>query len=165
MATLQVTGWKKEYIGFTGWDAHAKSEFKKRLRRSISTSPHQRRDLASAVHARQPVIFHGVHDDSVESLRQILETMGAEVTVSMANSQSKFTDRWLMSKRVIFCSPDIMGGTPCFSGTRVPVQTLLDYLEAGESINDFLEGFPTVSRQQVLAFLERATSLAVAESA
>jgi len=49
-----------------------------------------------------------------------------------------------------------MGGTPVFSGTRVPVQTLLDYLEAGESIDDFLEGFPSVSREQVIAFLEQA---------
>ena len=69
-----------------------------------------------------------------------------------------------MSNPVVACSPDIMGGTPCFLGTRVPVQTLLDYLEGGESINDFLEGFPTVTRQQVLDFLERAASLAMAES-
>jgi len=49
-----------------------------------------------------------------------------------------------------------MGGTPVFSGTRVPVQTLLDYLEAGESMDDFLEGFPSVTRTQVVAFLEQA---------
>lgn len=49
-----------------------------------------------------------------------------------------------------------MGGTPVFAGTRVPVQTLLDYLEAGDSIDDFLAGFPTVSRGQVIAFLEEA---------
>lgn len=49
-----------------------------------------------------------------------------------------------------------MGGTPVFAGTRVPVQTLLDYLKAGESIDDFLEGFPTVTREQVIAFLEEA---------
>lgn len=47
-----------------------------------------------------------------------------------------------------------MGGTPVFRGTRVPVQTLLDYLEAGDSIDQFLEGFPTVTREQVIAFLE-----------
>jgi uncharacterized protein (DUF433 family) len=61
-----------------------------------------------------------------------------------------------MSKRLITSSPDIMGGTPVFAGTRVPVQTLLDYLKAGESIDDFLDGFPTVTRQQVIAFLEEA---------
>jgi uncharacterized protein (DUF433 family) len=49
-----------------------------------------------------------------------------------------------------------MGGTAVFAGTRVPVQTLLDYLEAGESIDDFLAGFPSVTRQQVIAFLEEA---------
>lgn len=49
-----------------------------------------------------------------------------------------------------------MGGAAVFAGTRVPVQTLLDYLEAGESIDDFLEGFPSVSREQVVTFLERA---------
>ena len=49
-----------------------------------------------------------------------------------------------------------MGGTPVFAGTRVPVQTLLDYLKAGESIDDFLEGFPTVSKEQVIHFLEEA---------
>ena len=54
-----------------------------------------------------------------------------------------------------------MGGTPVFAGSRVPVQTLLDYLEAGDSIDDFLAGFPSISRAQVVAFLERATELAV----
>ncbi len=61
-----------------------------------------------------------------------------------------------MDTRIISCRSDVMGGTPVFSGTRVPVQTLLDYLEAGESIDDFLEGFPSVSREQVIAFLEQA---------
>lgn len=49
-----------------------------------------------------------------------------------------------------------MGGAPVFAGTRVPVQTLLDYLEAGDTIDEFLAGFPTVSREQVIAFLEAA---------
>lgn len=53
-----------------------------------------------------------------------------------------------MKRQIISCSPDVMGGAPVFAGTRVPVQTLLDYLEAGESLADFLEGFPTVSREQ-----------------
>lgn len=67
-----------------------------------------------------------------------------------------------MEKLVISCSPEVMGGTPVFAGTRVPVQTLLDYLEAGESIDDFLSGFPTVSREQVIAFLEQAKDQLVA---
>ena len=49
-----------------------------------------------------------------------------------------------------------MGGAPVFRGTRVPVQTLLDYLEAGDTIDEFLEGFPSVTREQVIAFLEQA---------
>lgn len=61
-----------------------------------------------------------------------------------------------MKQPVISMSPEIMGGTAVFHGTRVPVQTLLDYLEAGESIDDFLEGFPSVTREQVIAFLEEA---------
>jgi uncharacterized protein (DUF433 family) len=56
--------------------------------------------------------------------------------------------------QVISISPEIMGGTPVFTGTRVPVQTLLDYLKAGESIDDFLDGFPTVTKQQAITLLE-----------
>jgi uncharacterized protein (DUF433 family) len=70
-----------------------------------------------------------------------------------------------MAEQIVSSSPEVMGGTPCFVGTRVPVQTLLDYLEAGDSIDDFLEGFPSVPRTQVVAFLEHAASLAVAEVA
>jgi len=61
-----------------------------------------------------------------------------------------------MKQPVVSRNPDIMGGTAVFSGTRVPVQTLLDYLEAGESIDEFLTGFPSVTREQVIAFLEQA---------
>ena len=58
-----------------------------------------------------------------------------------------------MKSKIISSSPEVMGGTPVFAGTRVPVQTLLDYIEGGESIDSFLEGFPTVTKEQVLAFL------------
>jgi uncharacterized protein (DUF433 family) len=57
---------------------------------------------------------------------------------------------------IITVSPEIMSGMPVFCGTRVPVQNLLDYLKAGESIDDFLDGFPTVKRDQVIAFLDAA---------
>ena len=52
--------------------------------------------------------------------------------------------------------PEVMGGTPVFTGTRVPVQNLVDYLEGGETIEDFLTGFPTVKREQVIGFIEAA---------
>jgi len=58
--------------------------------------------------------------------------------------------------QVFHRDPEIMGGTPVFTGTRVPVQNLLDYLEGGESIADFLMGFPTVKREQVIGFIEAA---------
>ena len=61
-----------------------------------------------------------------------------------------------MRQPVVSRSPDVMGGPPVFCGTRIPVQTLLDYLEAGESIDEFLKGFPSVTREQVIAFLEEA---------
>jgi uncharacterized protein (DUF433 family) len=67
-----------------------------------------------------------------------------------------------MNTPVISCNPDVMGGTPVFSGTRVPVQTLLDYLEAGDSIDDFLAGFPSINREQVISFLEQAKDRLVA---
>ena len=61
-----------------------------------------------------------------------------------------------MRNQIVTSSKEIMGGTPVFAGTRVPIQTLIDYLKAGETIDDFLEGFPTVSREQVIEFLEEA---------
>jgi len=67
-----------------------------------------------------------------------------------------------MSTPTVSRSPDVMGGTPVFAGTRVPVETLLDYLEAGDTIDDFLEGFPSVTRELVIAFLEDAKDRAVA---
>jgi uncharacterized protein (DUF433 family) len=67
-----------------------------------------------------------------------------------------------MEHSIISQTLDVMGGTPVFAGTRVPIQTLLDYLEAGESINDFLAGFPSVSREQVIRFLEQAKDHLVA---
>jgi len=67
-----------------------------------------------------------------------------------------------MNTPIVTSSPDVMGGTPVFAGTRVPVQTLIDYLEGGETIDDFLEGFPTVSREQVISFLEEAKDRVVA---
>jgi uncharacterized protein (DUF433 family) len=61
----------------------------------------------------------------------------------------------MKAKAVVVTDPQIMSGTPCFAGTRVPIRNLLDYLEAGDSLDDFLEQFPTVSRSQAVEFLEQ----------
>lgn len=63
---------------------------------------------------------------------------------------------------VIHRDPDILSGTPVFVGTRVPAQTLLDYLEAGRSLDEFLDDFPTVSHDQAVAALEQAKQLLLA---
>ena len=65
----------------------------------------------------------------------------------------------------IHSDPEIMGGTPVFVGTRVPARTLLDYLEGGETLDEFLEHFPSVSREQAVAALEMGTSLLVERAA
>ena len=62
----------------------------------------------------------------------------------------------------IHSDPEIMGGTPVFVGTRVPFQTLLDYLEAGDPLDEFLDDFPSVRREQVVAALEAAKDLLLA---
>ena len=59
-----------------------------------------------------------------------------------------------MSEQVIEVSPNVLSGTPVFKGTRVPIQTLIDDLEAGDSLADFLTDFPTVSREQALSVLD-----------
>jgi uncharacterized protein (DUF433 family) len=67
-----------------------------------------------------------------------------------------------MKTRLITSDPDILGGIPVFAGTRVPGKNLTDYLEAGDSINAFLDDFPSVSRAQVIEFLEEARALLTA---
>jgi len=65
---------------------------------------------------------------------------------------------------LIHSDPEIMGGTPVFVGTRVPVQTLMDYLEEGSSLNEFLDHFPSVKREQAIAVLELAKDMLVAHA-
>ncbi len=60
---------------------------------------------------------------------------------------------------VVKIDPGIMSGTPCFAGTRVPARSLIDYIEGGDTLNDFLEQFPTVSREQAVAFLEESSAI------
>lgn len=67
-------------------------------------------------------------------------------------------------KPVVQADPGIMGGTPVFVGTRVPFQTLLDYLEAGHPLSDFLDDFPTVTKDQAVASLEQAKEALLARA-
>jgi uncharacterized protein (DUF433 family) len=71
----------------------------------------------------------------------------------------------MKTQHLITSSPDILGGTPVFNHTRVPVKNLTDYLEAGDSIDAFLEDFPSVSRQQVIEFVEQAKEALLAKVA
>lgn len=63
-----------------------------------------------------------------------------------------------MESRIVQRSKDVLGGAPVFAGTRVPVQTLLDYLEGGKRLDEFLDEYPSVTRQQAIAFLDQAAS-------
>lgn len=62
----------------------------------------------------------------------------------------------MVNQQLIVSSPDVLGGTPVFAGTRVPIKNLLDYLEAGDSLDEFLDDFPSVSRDQAVQVLELA---------
>jgi uncharacterized protein (DUF433 family) len=80
---------------------------------------------------------------------------------------SKFTSgirgKYSMVTSVIVKDPDVLGGTPVFRGTRVPFQALLDYLKGGQKLDEFLEDFPTVSREAAVAVLEEAKVLVLAK--
>jgi uncharacterized protein (DUF433 family) len=68
------------------------------------------------------------------------------------------------AESVIHIDPEILGGTPVFVGTRVPLQALIDYIRGGHPLSDFLDDFPTVSQSQAVAALEQAKELLVAHS-
>ena len=69
-----------------------------------------------------------------------------------------------MTEKLIDRHPDVLGGTPVFSGTRVPVRILMEHLEAGDRLDDFLEDYPTVSREQAVGLLERMTAQLVGDA-
>lgn len=66
-------------------------------------------------------------------------------------------------QEIVSCDPDVLGGTAVFSGTRVPVSNLIDHLKAGEDIDDFLDGYPTVNRLQIEAILDVALNAVVSD--
>jgi uncharacterized protein (DUF433 family) len=69
----------------------------------------------------------------------------------------------LSASEVITKDPEVLGGTPVFRGTRVPFQALLDYLEGGQTLSEFLDDFPTVTREAAISALERGKSLLVSQ--
>lgn len=71
----------------------------------------------------------------------------------------------MQAQELIVSSPDILGGTPVFIGTRVPVKNLTDYLEAGDTLDEFLDDFPSVSREQTVQFIEQAKEALLAQLA
>lgn len=68
-----------------------------------------------------------------------------------------------MPNSVITRDPEILGGTPVFTGTRVPFDALLDYIEGGQTLDEFLDDFPTVTRDAAIAALEQAKALVAAQ--
>jgi uncharacterized protein (DUF433 family) len=93
------------------------------------------------------------------TLRRCSTTYSACRRTNGSSSQSRLLAQ---ESSVISAEPGVMSGAPVFKGTRVLAQTLIEYLEAGDSIDDFLEGFPSVSREQVIAFLEETKSRVIA---
>ena len=69
-----------------------------------------------------------------------------------------------MTEKLIDRNPDVLGGTPVFLGTRVPVRILMEQLEAGDRLDDFLNDYPTVTREQAVGVLERATAQLVGDA-
>ncbi len=71
----------------------------------------------------------------------------------------------MQTQELIVSSPDILGGTPVFVGTRVPIKNLTDYIEAGDTLDEFIEDFPSVSREQAVEFIEQAREALLARLA
>ena len=69
-----------------------------------------------------------------------------------------------MTNKLIERNPNVLGGTPVFSGTKVPVRILMEYLEAGDRLDEFLDNYPTVSRDQAIAVLERVTAMLMSDA-
>jgi uncharacterized protein (DUF433 family) len=91
---------------------------------------------------------------------EILSGFHPRQQLQIANGCAKRYD--ISVEKVVTRDPEILGGEPFFAGTRVPIKSLFDHLEAGDSIGDFLEGFPSVKREQVLALLEESKAHAMA---
>jgi len=83
MAILSIIGWRQDDIRWSGWSDHSRAELSKRLRSSLNLAPHARKDLERQIKARVLLQIPGVLPEHTESLRHILEALGAEVTVDL----------------------------------------------------------------------------------
>ncbi len=88
MTTIEILGWNKKHVPGTAWDAHARSELKKRLRRGIKASPAEIRRLARQISDRELVSLQQVFDEAVFGISQILESSGADIYVSLEYSDT-----------------------------------------------------------------------------
>jgi len=88
MATIEILGWK-DFVGGTAWDTHAKSELKKRLRAGLDAPLHEIKRLAQQIHARQLVSLHRVREEALHGLTQILQTTGAEMRITLEDSNDE----------------------------------------------------------------------------
>jgi hypothetical protein len=98
MATIEILGWK-DFVGETAWGAHAKSELRKRLRSGVNASPQEIKRLARQIHARELVSLHHVREEAVLGVTQILQATGADVRVTLDDSDDerlfkKWPERW-----------------------------------------------------------------------
>jgi hypothetical protein len=84
VTTIEIIGWKKDFISNSAWAENPRSELKKRLRRAIKAPPAEIKRLNRQILAHQPVALHQVEDKSLSSITQILEAMGADIRVSLA---------------------------------------------------------------------------------
>ena len=82
----------------------------------------------------------------------------------MRYNQQRMEDSIKNQNRIVHSDPEILGGTPVFVGTRVPLRNLIDYLEGGHSLDEFLDDFPSVSRDQAIAALETAHEVLTASA-
>ncbi len=118
-----------------------------------------------SVHSHPAKIHVGTDASSVQRPRCIgpLRMPASVVSVDPRSKLKNGNNAMSSVNEMIVRDPDILGGTPVFRGTRVPFQTLLEYLEGGQTLDQFLEDFPTVRREVAINALEHAKSLVLSE--
>ena len=86
--------------------------------------------------------------------------LGSKLVLKVTSPKTRSVN---LGDEVIVKDPDVLGGTPVFRGTRVPFQALLDYLEGGQTLDEFIDDFPTVTREAAISALELAKSVLVGQ--